>query len=137
MIPFSFHRILPLPSSDWVDAIGDFFCHTHSHGHHHGNETTVEPNAPSITPQENDLLVGNGWIVLRPNSFRKILRKKGVNVSVHVIRYNKILYSQLLDYRLACVFSSSHCDTFYHLPVCMGGPYKQNYIVIMSIALMC
>ncbi len=78
-ILFSFHRVLPLPSSDWVDAIGDFFCHTHSHG----NETTVEPNAPSITPKENDLLVGNGWIVLRPNSLGKILRKKGVHVSMY------------------------------------------------------
>ena len=61
-----FHRLLPLPSSNWNEAIGDFFCHAHPHHHgdHHNDASNTVFDMTSIIPRNNDMLIGDGWLAL-------------------------------------------------------------------------
>ena len=78
---FRFHRVLPLPSVDWVEVMGDVFCHPHSHG------SSREPDGDCVhklkqgmvAPKRGgDMLVGDGQVVVQASVMTSCRTAKSV-----------------------------------------------------------
>lgn len=70
-----FCRALALPSSDWTDAVGDFFCHAHH------NTEDVPIHTLSLVPKEGDILIGEEHVAILISDMKFIRHVKHEELS--------------------------------------------------------